>query len=188
MLVSDSVETAHPVMQAAARALLRVVKQVGPNDEAASYIKELHPDALVVVSDEMDRRILREVSAIKAAYPLPILIFTRDSSPESIEAAVKAGASSYIVDCHDPDRLKPLLEVAQARFREQQRIENELDNTRQALGDRKKVDKAKGILMKQKAVDEDEAYKMLRGLAMSHNKKLGEVADQIILAAELLSN
>ena len=187
ILISDSVENVHPIMNAAERAACRVIKQIGPDDQASSYIKKLHPDALVVISDDMDRTILRELHTIKDNSPLPVLIFTRDADPYSIEAAVKAGASSYIIDCHDPDRLKPLLDVAKTRFAEQRRIEDELDDTRQALVDRKKVDKAKGILMKQKSLDEGKAYKMMRDLAMSHNKKMGEMAEQIILASELLA-
>jgi response regulator NasT len=162
------------------------VKQVGPNDEAAYHVKRLQPDALVVVSDEIDRSILRELRAVKDAYPLPVLVFTRDSSADSIDAAVKAGASSYIVDCNDLDRLKSLLEVAGARFREQERVESELDNTRQALEDRKVIDKAKGILMKQKSMSEDDAYKALRKMAMDRNKKLSEVAEQLVLVADML--
>jgi len=186
LLVSDCIEGEHPVAEAARRAACRVVKQVGPNDEAAYHVKRLRPDALVVVSDEIDRSILRELRSVKDTYPLPVLVFTRDSSADSIDAAVKAGASSYIVDCSDLDRLKPLLEVAGARFREQERIESELDSTRQALEDRKVIDKAKGILMKQKSMSEDEAYKALRKMAMDRNKKLGEVAEQLVLVADML--
>ena len=101
MLVSDCIEGDHPVAQAAERAACRVIKQVGPNDEAAHYVERMKPDALVVVSDEMDRAILGELRAVRLINPLPVLIFTRDGAPESIDAAVKAGASSYIIDCSD---------------------------------------------------------------------------------------
>ncbi|MCW8962924.1 MAG: ANTAR domain-containing protein [Gammaproteobacteria bacterium] len=186
MLVSDCIEGDHPVAEAAERAACRVIKQVGPNDEAAHYVERMRPDALVVVSDEMDRAILRELRAVKSINPLPVLVFTRDGRPESIDVAVRAGASSYIVDCSDLDRLKPLLEVATARFREQQRLESELDSTKQALEGRKAVDRAKGILMKQKGMSEDEAYRALRKLAMDRNKKIGEMAEQLIEAADML--
>lgn len=186
LLVSDCIEGDHPVAQAAARAACRVIKQVGPNDEAAHYVERMRPDAMVVVSDEMDRTILRELRAVKLINPLPVLVFTRDGTLESIDAAVKAGASSYIVDCGDLGRLKSLLEVATARFREQRRLESELDSTKQALEGRKAIDRAKGILMKQKGMNEDEAYKALRKLAMDRNMKIGEMAEQLIEAAEML--
>ena len=81
---------------------------------------------------------------------------------------------------------KPLLEVAIARFREQQRLETKLDNTKQALEDRKVIDKAKGILMRQKNMSEDDAYRTLRKIAMDKNIKIGEVAEQLVLVADVL--
>ena len=186
VLISDCIEGDHPVAMAAARANCRVVKQVGPNDEAAHYVERMQPDALVVVSDEIDRAILRDLRSVQSVNPLPVLVFTRDDSPESIDAAVKAGASSYIVDCNDLDRLKPLLEVANVRFREQSRLQSELDNTRQALEDRKVIDRAKGILMKQRQMSEDDAYRALRKMAMDKNRKIGEIAEQLVQVADML--
>ncbi|MGV6825931.1 MAG: ANTAR domain-containing response regulator [bacterium] len=186
LLVTDAVEGDHPLFAAANTAGCRVLKQVGPDDEASRHVQYLRPDAMVVVSDEMDRDILREMKEIRNTCPLPVLVFTRDNAPESISQAVKAGASSYIVDCNDLGRLGSLLEVARAKFGEQTRLESELDTARQALEDRKLIDKAKGIVMKQRNVSEQEAYNAMRKVAMNKNRKLSDIAQQIITAAEML--
>ncbi len=115
-----------------------------------------------------------------------MIIFTRDSQPDSIVDAVKAGASTYVVDCHDAERLGSLLGVAKARFDEQQRLKGELQQTKKALYDRKNVEKAKGIIMKTKSLSEDQAYSAMRKLAMNRNKRIGEIAEQVISAAEVL--
>lgn len=83
---------------AVAAAGYRVVKEVGPNDEASRYVRQYDPDGIIVISDEMDRETLREMRAVMATNPLPIVVLTRDSSPASIDAAVKAGATAYVVD------------------------------------------------------------------------------------------
>jgi response regulator NasT len=146
----------------------------------------LKPDALIFVSDEIDRTLLRSMRAVTEKRPTPMLVFTRDSKSESIDAAVKAGATAYVVDCNDAERLAPLLDVAQARFIEQERIKKELAKTKSDLLERKQVEKAKGIIMQTKRLSEDQAYSAMRRLAMNHNKRIGEIAEQIISASEVL--
>ena len=186
ILVADSLDSSQPLLRVASRKGHRIVKLIGPNDEASRYVASLCPDAMIIVSDEIDRPILREMRAVSNKKPTPMLVFTRDSNPGSIDLAVKAGATAYVVDCNDPDRLDALLDVAKARFVEQQRLKNELLQTKNALHERKSVEKAKGIIMKSKSLSEDQAYKAMRKLAMNHNKRIGEIAEQIISASEVL--
>lgn len=186
ILVADNLDNIQPVMMAAAAAGHRIVKQVGPNDEVSSYLSELSPEGMIVISDEMDRATLREMRAVVVKQPMPIVVLTRDSSETAIDAAVKAGASAYVVDCSDTSRIGSLLRVAQTRFREQQTLHKELEETKNALQARKLIDKAKGIIMKQKSLSEDEAYKAMRKLAMNHNRRIGDIAEQIIAASEVL--
>ena len=103
-----------------------------------------------------------------------------------IEAAVQAGVSAYVVDGMQPHRLRPIIEVAIARFREFQALRDELQQTRNKLAERREIEKAKGILMKQKGMAEEEAYQALRKLAMDQGLKIGEVARQLISIAKLL--
>lgn len=186
ILVADNLDNSRSIIMAAATAGYFVVKQVGPQDDASSYVDQLHPDGMIVISDEMDRETLREMRNVTHESPLPIVVFTRDDKDESISAAVKAGASAYVVDCTDPGRIGSLMRVAQLRFNEQQLLKKELTDTKNALQARKQIDKAKGIIMKQKGLSEDLAYQAIRKLAMNHNKRIGDIADQIIAAAEVL--
>ena len=186
ILVADCLDSSQPLLRAASKSGYRILKFIGPNDDARRYVKSLCPDAMIIVSDEIDRSVLREMRAVWKARPTPMLVFTRDSQPDSIDAAVKAGASAYVVDCNDPERLVSLLGVAKARFEERHRLEQELWKTKNALLERKTVEKAKGIIMKSKSLSEDQAYKAMRKLAMNHNKRMGEIAEQIIAASEIL--
>jgi len=186
IFVTDSLDSSQPLVTAAAKAGHRVVRHIGPNDEAGNYVETLRPHAVIFISDEVDRTVLREMRAITEKRPTPILVFTRDGSDDAIDESVKAGASAYIVDCHDASRLNSLLRVSLIRFAEQQKLNTELRQTRVALQDRKVVEKAKGLIMQQKHVSEDQAYRAIRKLAMDHNKRLGEIAEQIIASSEVL--
>ena len=186
ILVADCLDSTRPLLEVSAKSGYRILKLIESNDDVDRYVSALRPDALVLVSDEIDRLLLRQMRAISEKQPLPMVVFTRDGNAESIDAAVKAGATAYVVDCHDPERLGSLLGVARARFEEQQRLQNELQQTKDALSERKSIEKAKGIIMKTKKMSEDQAYSAMRKLAMNHNKRIGEIAEQIISASEVL--
>lgn len=186
ILVADSLDSTQPLLKVASAAGYCILKLIESNDDASRYVASLRPDAVIFVSDEVDRMLLRQMRAISEKKPTPIILFTRDSTSASIDATVKAGVSVYVVDCNDLGRLSSLIGVAKARFEEQQRMQKELKDTKSALQDRKRVERAKGIIMKSKSVDEDEAYKAMRKLAMNHNKRIGEIAEQIISASEVL--
>ena len=186
IFVADSLEYSQPFLRAASKADYRIMKLLGPEDEACRYVESLRPDAMLIVSAAINNSILREMKAVTKKRPTPMLLFTRDSRSDSIVSAVKAGASAYIVDCEEPERLASLLDVAKARFHEQQRLKNELDETKNALQERKTIEKAKGIIMESRRLSEGQAYNALRKLAMNHNKRMGEIAEQIIAASEVL--
>jgi len=119
--------------------------------------------------------------------PRPIVMFTDDGASDTIQAAIKAGVTAYIVAGMRPERLKPILEVAQARFETDRALREELKNAQTKLADRKIIERAKGLLMKQKQVSEDEAYRMLRKLAMDRGTRLLDVAQQLINVSDLLA-
>lgn len=186
ILVANSLESTQPLLRVASKSGYRILKLIESNNDASGYVVSLRPDVLIFIRDEIDQSLLRQMRAITEKQPTPMIIFTRDSEPDSINAAVKAGASTYVVDCNDAERLGSLLAVAKARFNEQQRLKSELKQTKKALHERKSVEKAKGIIMKTKRLSEDQAYNAIRKLAMNHNKRIGEIAEQIISAAEVL--
>lgn len=186
VVITDCIDKSQSLLQYASDNGYRIAKLIGCKDEASRYVSSLSPDALIVICDEVKDNVLREMRFISKSRPLPVLVFTRDSRSVSIDAAVKAGASAYVVDCEDPTRLGALLDVAKARFVEQQNLKNELSKTKYALQERKRVEKAKGIVMKTKSISEEQAYEAMRKLAMSNNKRIGEIAEQIISASEVL--
>ena len=119
--------------------------------------------------------------------PLPVVLFTEDDNRSIIQQAVRAGVSAYIVDGLDQHRLGSILDVAVARFQETGRLHQELAETRASLADRKNVERAKGILMKQRGIDEPAAYHALRKMAMDKNLRIGQAAENVIAVAALLT-
>jgi response regulator NasT len=118
--------------------------------------------------------------------PRPIVMLTADDNAATIREAVRAGVSAYVVDELDPERVKAIVEVACVRFEEFQRLRTELAETNRKLSERKLVERAKGLLMKERGVDEQEACRLLRALTMNHGKRIGNVAQDVIAAVELL--
>ena len=186
IIVIDSWISTQPLIEVAHKLGHRVLKYIGSDDEVAHYVETLHPDALIFICNDIDRTAIREMRSVSKKKPTPILVFIRETNAESIDAAVKAGASSLVIDCDDPTRLGSLLDVAKARFKEQQRLNTELQQTKKALNERKTIEKAKGIIMRTKNLSEDQAYNAMRKLAMNHNKSIAELAEHIITAAEVL--
>jgi response regulator NasT len=116
----------------------------------------------------------------------PIAMFVDQSDTASIQASVDAGVSAYIVDGLKKERMKHILDLCISRFNAFSRLQGELDRAKSALEERKVIDRAKGILMKAKQLTEEQAYALLRKTAMNENKKIVEIAQSIITAAELL--
>lgn len=186
LLITDSIHTLRPLTEDMVEAGYRILEQIRPDEEISGYLKSLKPDAVVVIIDEVDRDILKTITVVMKKRPMPIIVLTQDASEHSIDAAVKAGVSAYVVDCSGVSRIDTLLRVAQKRFDEQKQLRQELENAKNALSERKQIEKAKGIIMKQKNINEEQAYTTIRKLAMNKNKRVGEIAEQIIAAADVL--
>jgi len=149
-------------------------------------IAQLQPD-LIIVDSELDARdILEHIVIATRDERRPIVLFTEDDAPASMDAAMAAGVSAYIVAGLQPERVKPVLDVALARFRREQKLLDELSDTRQKLAERKLVDRAKGILMTRYQLSEEQAYQRLRTMAMNKNMKLAEIAQRILDVEDLL--
>jgi response regulator NasT len=163
---------------------------------AVEHIREMHnllariyaldPDVIVIDLENPSRDVLEQMFQVSRAVRRPIAMFVDQSDTDSIRASVDAGVSAYIVDGLKKERLKPILDLCISRFNAFARLQDELDRTKSALEDRKAIDRAKGILMKLKGLTEDEAYVLLRSTAMREKKKIGDIAQSIITAAELL--
>jgi two-component system, response regulator / RNA-binding antiterminator len=149
-------------------------------------IYAIDPDLILIDLEDPSRDVLEQMFQVSRAVKRPVAMFVDQSDTASIEAAVDAGVSAYIVDGLRKERIKGILDLCISRFNAFARLQDELDRTKSALEDRKVIDRAKGILMKAKNISEETAYALLRKTAMNENKKIAEVAQSVITASELL--
>lgn len=162
-----------------------VATLIGRADLEAA-IATARPDVIVIDMECPDRDTLEDMSRITRHQPVATVMFVDRSDSESIRAAVRAGVSAYVVGGLSPTRVRPVLEVAIARFNEFQALRRELAEARSSLEERKVIERAKGILMKRRGLAEDEAFGLLRRMAMDRKARLAVVAREVIAAAELL--
>jgi two-component system, response regulator / RNA-binding antiterminator len=162
------------------------VSQIGEMTNLLARIYTLDPDVILIDLENPSRDVLAQMFQVSRAVKRPIAMFVDQSDAASIEAAVDAGVSAYIVDGLKKERIKSVLDLCISRFNAFARLQDELDRTRNALEERKVIDRAKGILMKVKKISEAEAYGLLRKTAMNENKKIADVAQSVVTAAELL--
>jgi two-component system, response regulator / RNA-binding antiterminator len=149
-------------------------------------IDELKPDVIVIDTESPSRDVLEHLVVMSQHTPRPVVMFATDPAPETIRKAVRVGVSAYVVDGLDSARVKTIVDVAVARFEEFQDLRAQLAEANQKLSERKLVERAKGMLMKARGMDEEAAYALLRKFAMDRKLKLSEVAQQLIDAADLL--
>jgi response regulator NasT len=187
LIVDERPDRAAVLRSALEAAGYRVIGTLAGRADLEQQVEALEPDVIVVDMDCPDRDALEDMSRMSRHRPRPTVMFVDESDGEAIRAAVQAGVSAYVVGGLAPDRVKPVLEVAIARFNEFQALRRELDDARSDLAERKVIERAKGILMKRRGIDEEEAYRALRRMAMDRKVKLAALAREIVAAAELLA-
>ncbi|MEO0866816.1 MAG: ANTAR domain-containing protein [Pseudomonadota bacterium] len=152
----------------------------------ARKLGEIEPDLVLIDLANPNRDALEQVSLASQAETRPVAMFVDQSDDEMTRAAMAAGLSAYVVGAPEPARVRSVLKTAIARFQVTSQMRRELELAKQALADRKTLDRAKGMLMRAKGVSEDEAYTLLRKTAMSQNRKVIDVAQALLTAADLL--
>ncbi|MQQ10079.1 ANTAR domain-containing protein [Epibacterium sp. SM1979] len=175
--------------------IIESLKAAGPHEVLvlaeetglARRIQERNPDIVLIDIASPSRDILEELTLASAPQERAVAMFVDESDEGLAKAAIEAGVSAYVVDGLRPERLKPIVEAAITRFHMFQQVRAELQATKRALEERKVIDRAKGILMKAKGLDEDAAYALMRKTAMSQGRKMVDVAEAIVTAAGLLS-
>ena len=159
---------------------------LGDVTSVARQISELDPDVIVIDLGNPNRDMLENMFQLTRAVRRPIAMFVDSSDKASIEAAIDAGVSAYIVDGLKKERVRPILDMAISRFNAFSRMERELEEARSELQARKIIDKAKAILMKSRGLSEDAAYQLLRKTAMNQNRKISDIAQSLVTASQLL--
>ena len=159
---------------------------VPPRSGFVARIDRMAPDVVLMDLGSPSRDTLEEMLAVSRALARPIAMFVDQSDEMMIGAAIDAGVSAYVVDGLRKERVKPVLDLAIRRFNAFARMQNELNDARTALAERKTIDRAKAILMNTRSLSEAEAYALLRSTAMTQNRRIVEVAEALITASDLL--
>ena len=158
------------------------------DSDIVKQIAIFQPDMLILATDEPDQTLLQTLAEINQRLPLPIIIFAEKDTPSLIKGAIKSGVSAYIVSEIIPQHLDSIISVANERFKSDQALRQELQKTKDQLESRKYVEKAKGIIMEQKQLNEQQSYDLLRKMAMNQGNSLTTIAKSIIDVHALLSS
>jgi two-component system, response regulator / RNA-binding antiterminator len=148
-------------------------------------IYAIDPDVILIDLENPSRDVLEQMFQVSRIVKRPVAMFVDQADSASIQASVDAGVSAYIVDGLRKERIKSILDLCISRFNAFSRLQSELEQTKSALEERKVIDRAKGILMNAKSLSEEQAYALLRKTAMNENRKIAEVAQSVVTAAEL---
>lgn len=187
MLVDDEPARAAMLERALADSGFVVVGRLGPDDNLIERVADIQPDVTIVDLDSPSRDTLEDMATLNRDNPHPIVMFTAENDMNTMRAAMKNGVSAYIVDGLDVGRVRSIVDVAIARFREFHALRAELDQARCELEDRKLLDRAKGLLMANRQMTEDQAYSALRKMAMDRGQRIVDVARNVIEIMELMS-
>jgi response regulator NasT len=186
LLVNDTDKPIAELEQALRAAGYEVLPQVAGAARLLRAVQEQQPDVVILDVESPSRDTLEQLAMLHRHAPRPVVMFSADGDDALIRDAVGAGVAAYVVDGLSPARLAPVLSVALARFEQQSHVRQRLDVLEQKLGERKDVDRAKGLLMDRRGMTEAEAYAALRQQAMKQGLKLADVARRILAMADLL--
>ena len=188
LLIDDTAQKLGRLKAALSEAGFEVIEESGLVIDLPGRVEVLCPDVILIDSESPGRDVLEQVVLVSRDQPRPIVMFTDDQDPGVMRQAIKSGVSAYIVAGIQSERLQPILDVAMARFESDQALRAELQVREAQLAERKRIELAKGLLMKMKTCNEEEAYTLMRRQAMSRQQKLIQVAEQIIAMHDMLGH
>jgi response regulator NasT len=162
------------------------VVRIDDTAELLDRIRAIDPDVILIDLESPSRDVLEQMFMVSRSVARPIAVFVDRSDGATIDAAIDAGVSAYIVDGLRKDRVKPILDITISRFNAFAKLKNELETAKSQLDDRQTIGRAKALVMRAKGITEEQAYALMRQIAMNENKKIAEVARSILTAAELL--
>jgi len=187
LVVESNPERVREIVDALREAGWSDVKALAQISALDRTVKEFAPDIVLIDLANPDRDTLEHISYATETTKRAVALFVDQTDDDLTQAALNAGVSAYVVDGLKMERIKPVLQTAIARFKMMRQMQSELDAAKQALEDRKTIDRAKGILMRQRGISEEEAYNLLRKTAMGQSRKVIDVAQALMTAADLLS-
>ena len=188
LLIDDTAQKLGRLKAALSEAGFEVIEESGLVIDLPGRVEVLCPDVILIDSESPGRDVLEQVVQVSRDQPRPIVMFTDEQDLGVMRQAIKSGVSAYIVAGIQSERLQPILDVAMARFESDQALRAELQVREAQLAERKRIELAKGLLMKMKTCNEEEAYTLMRRQAMSRQQKLIQVAEQIIAMHDMLGH
>lgn len=186
LLIDDGAHRVQSIREELTRQGHEVVGVIDSATLVHDCVQRLAPDLVIVDSQSPTRDTLENLATLSGTHPRPVVVFSEDASDDTLRRALKAGVSAYVVAGLPAERLQPVLQVAIARFEQESALRAQLSQARQQLASRRTIERAKGVLMAEGGLDEDQAYRRLRKLAMDRGKRLVEVAESVIEARDLL--
>lgn len=186
MLVDDDKTRSETLEQALSEHGHLVVARLSANANLVAAVTQYQPQVVLLDVESPCRETLNSLGQVHRENPRPVVLFAARSDAETTKRAVQAGVSAYIVDGLHSSRISSVLEVAIARFELHQGMQSELDKAHSRLNDNRDIEKAKGLLMKRRGIDESEAFSLLRRMAMDRQKRLGDIARMLLGAADVL--
>ena len=186
MLIDEASDRSKSMLEVLQSVDCDVIACVTPKNDLLELVEHHQPDVVIIDIDLPDRDMLENLRSVQSNIPRPMIMFSQNDDGHTIRRAVGAGVSAYVVDGVQSARVRPILDAAIATFDRYQLLQKQLDVTRLELDKRNRIERAKGILMKQRGIDEAEAYAFMRRTAMDQQRKVIDIAQRVIDAAELL--
>ncbi|MHA6193884.1 ANTAR domain-containing response regulator [Pseudomonas wadenswilerensis] len=186
LLIDDTEKKVGRLHAALVEAGFEVIEASGLTIDLPARVETVRPDVILIDTESPGRDVMDQVVLVSRDLPRPIVMFTDEHDPGVMRQAIQAGVSAYIVEGIHARRLQPILDVAMARFESDQALKAQLHARDLQLAERKRIELAKGMLMKMRQCDEEQAYTLMRRQAMSKQQKLIQVAEQIIAMSEML--
>lgn len=180
LLIDENRQRAESLTMALNNSRYKISHLASPSMSLLKQVDEIQPDIIVIDIESPSRDILESLSAISHYNPKPVVMFSAEQDTDTINQSIESGVSAYVVGDLQTERVKPILDAAVARFREFQKLKEELSDTKQQLASRNLIDQAKRLLMKKKNLSEDDAFKAMRKTAMDTGQKLDDVAKTLI--------
>lgn len=186
LLVDDGAHRVRLIAEALIQQGHTVVGVLAEATRIHDTVRQLKPDVVIVDAESPTRDTLEHLALMHEQAPRPVVVFAEDEAGEAMRAALRAGVSAYVVAGLAPERLLPVMQVAQARFEQEQQLRHELAAARSASGQKKTVEQAKAMLMQQLGLSEPEAHRRLQRLAMERGVTAFALAGQLLDAHRLL--
>jgi two-component system, response regulator / RNA-binding antiterminator len=186
LIIDESPDRAALIELALREAGHHSIQTISQVQGLARQIEDISPDVIIMDLGNPNRDFLEHMFRLSKAIQKPVAMFVDQSSEQAMLDAIEAGVSAYVVDGLKQERIKSILDLAIMRFRAFEKLRRERDDALLALDERKLIDRAKGIVMRQRSLDETAAFELLRNAAMSQGRRIGQVADAIVQSESIL--